>query len=103
MTYFHIHDQTRSLHLVVSAHEGTSGSVVCTTTDFCDAQDITKLLNQQRAAVAARCEAEAAATSDRPVCPSNTVIRSGVIPPPPPPPALKKSLPEPPELDRGDR
>lgn len=94
MSYSHIHDQTRSLHLVVSAWEGGSGSVICTTTDFCNAQEITKLLNQQQAAVTARCEAEAEATSARPVCPPNTVIRSGVIPPPPPPPAPENDDPE---------
>lgn len=31
-------------------------------------------------------KAEAAAIASRPVCPPNTVIRSGVVPPPPPPP-----------------
>lgn len=57
MKFFHINDQTRSLQVVVEAGEFIAGTVVCTTTDWNVADQITKLLNQERSAVLARCAA----------------------------------------------
>lgn len=101
--YFIREDDSRCRYMVVSSYAmNAPGTVVCRDCALNDAERITRMLNDGQEAIAAKCQAEAAAIASRPVCPPNTVIRSGVVPPsPPPPPANEDPEASPYRSDRG--